>query len=98
MSSSCSISPATARPRASHGVVPSAAADKILITALQNDQPIALTGGTGDGTKLDPNAPVTPDPTTTVPADTGAAAVALPSSVSGQTAAQSTCTKGQRAG
>jgi LCP family protein required for cell wall assembly len=83
-----------------NGVLPSAAADRVLITALQNDQPIALTGKTGDGTKLDPNAPVTPDPTSTDPTPTGssAAAVALPNSVSGQTAAQSTCTKGQRAG
>ncbi|MCU1420608.1 MAG: hypothetical protein JWN36_259 [Microbacteriaceae bacterium] len=83
-----------------NGVLPSVAADRVLITALQKDQPIALTGKTGDGTKLDPNAPVTPDPTSTDPAptDSGTAAVALPSSVSGQTAAQSTCTKGQRAG
>ncbi len=83
-----------------NGVIPSAAADKVLVTALQNDQPIALTGKTGDGTKLDPNAPVTPAPASTAPAptSTGPAPVALPSSVSGQTAAQSTCTKGQRAG
>ncbi|MBK4347451.1 LCP family protein [Lacisediminihabitans changchengi] len=88
-----------------NGVLPSKAAADILFTALRNDQPIALTGGTGEGTTLDPNNPTVTSPTT--PATTSAAptdaatpapsAVALPSSVNGQTAAQNTCTKGQRA-
>ena len=87
-----------------NGVLPTKSAADILFTALRNDQPISLTGGTGEGTTLDPNAPPatspsTPATTSAAPTDAATAppAVALPSSVNGQTAAQNTCTKGQRA-
>ncbi|MES2172153.1 MAG: LCP family protein [Actinomycetota bacterium] len=92
------------------GPVPNVAAAKVLIDAIKADQPIQLTGkpsGVG-GTVLDTSAPVvtgngstatpTPGASTAAP-DTGdGTAVSLPSDVYGQTAAQTTCTKGQRAG
>ncbi len=90
------------------GPVPNVAAAKTLMNAVKADQPIQLTGkpsGVG-GTVLDTSAPVVPGngstaiPTpgaTTAPPNAGTA-VALPSNVYGQTAAQTTCTKGQTAG
>jgi len=85
-----------------NGVLPNKAAAEVLFTALRNDQPIALTGGTGAGTAVDPNSPAVTPPVasaTATPTDaaTAPSAVALPESVTGQTAAQQTCTKGQRA-
>ena len=83
-----------------NGVLPIRSAADILFTALKNDQPVSLTGKTGDGTTTDPTATVSPSPTaSTAPsgAATSAPGVALPSSATGQTAAQATCTKGQRA-
>ncbi len=89
-------------------VQPDLASANILFTALEADQPIVLTGDTGRGTVLsttapDPGAAATPAPTDTAtpdPSATGTAtpvpsapAVDLPSNVSGQTAAQVTCTK-----
>ncbi|MGJ4843493.1 LCP family protein [Leifsonia sp. Le1] len=77
-------------------------------TALVNDQPVKLTGSIGRAAE-DPTAPGTPEPTTpttpdptapdaSAPATPGAPAtsgpVELPSSITGQTAAQATCTKG----
>ena len=94
------------------GVLPITSAAQTLFTAIKADQPIALTGTTGEGTEINPNSPApTPSeaPTSTQPATpapgatplpgaTGSAAVKLPSTVHGQTAAEQTCTKGQRAG
>ena len=85
-----------------NGVLPNTQAAGILFSALKNDQPIALTGGTGAGTSVDPNAPpaappVAPSSATPTDAATAPPSVALPGSVTGQTAAQQTCTKGQRA-
>ena len=94
------------------GPIPNIAAAKALTDAIQADQPIALSGKTSGvgGTVLDPNAPaVTGNGSTASPApggsgtpspapSDGSAAVTLPSNVYGQTAAQTTCTKGQRAG
>jgi LCP family protein required for cell wall assembly len=91
------------------GPIPLVGPAKALTDAIKADQPIILSGKTSGvgGTILDPNAPVvtgngstaTPSPgaTATTPADAGTA-VTLPSNVYGQTAAQTTCTKGQRAG
>lgn len=83
-----------------NGVLPIQSAADILFTALKNDQPVTLTGKTGDGTTTDPTATVAPSPSGS-PAPSGTATsapgVALPSSATGQTAAQATCTKGQRA-
>jgi LCP family protein required for cell wall assembly len=83
-----------------NGVLPIRSAAEILFTALKNDQPVSLTGKTGDGTTTDPTATTPPNPAGSTPpsgATTSAPGVALPSSATGQTAAQATCTKGQRA-
>lgn len=91
-----------------NGVAPTVDAANQLMTALKNDQSIALTGDTGVGSVTDPNAPAaTTAPTTTqAPAATtapstgsgagagsGSPAVDLPSDVHGQTASQYTCSK-----
>lgn len=90
-------------------VLPSDDADT-LIAALKNDQPLQLTGGTGDGTNtVQPSAAPTPAPTSTgvAPGSSGtgsasgtpapsdtSAPVQLPSNVTGQTAATQTCSNG----
>lgn len=89
------------------GVVPDEAAAAILASALQNDQPFSLTGGTGAGATTDPNAPATPAPAETTPpapteegatpapvTPTDGSKVALPNSVTGQSADQVTCSVG----
>ncbi|SEA33327.1 LCP family protein [Leifsonia sp. 21MFCrub1.1] len=87
------------------GVAPTTDAADQLMSALQNDKPITLTGDTGVGSEADPNAPATQAPATQAPAtqapatgtpDSGTAgggSVELPSDVHGQTAAQYTCSK-----
>ena len=93
-------------------VDPVTSAAKVLFDALANNQPIQLTGSTSDGygtevvgeatpSPADPGA--TPSPTATGDAGATAAAptptqeaVQLPSSITGQTAAQVTCTVAQR--
>lgn len=89
------------------GVAATSDAD-VLWTALQSDQAVALSA-TGKYVVTDPNAPVTPDPATTdaaadpaatadpaAPADPSAAGpVALPDTITGQNAAQNTCTAGR---
>jgi LCP family protein required for cell wall assembly len=87
-----------------NGVLPVPSSAKVLFDALKADQPIALTGSTGVGTKVAPATPTTAPtaPTATASADPSAPAAApvvqLPSAIQGQTAAEQTCTKGQRAG
>jgi LCP family protein required for cell wall assembly len=92
-----------------NGVLPVSSAAKVLFDALKSDQPIAITGSTGVGTKVEPTTAPAPATTTAPAAPTGAAsadpnapadgtAVQLPSAIQGQTAAEQTCTKGQRAG
>lgn len=104
----------------SGGVVPDTASAAILASALQNDQPLALSGTTGQGATVDPAAtpaeaavpvepaapvdptadPVATDPAATDPAasvpvtPTDASKVALPNSVTGQSADQQTCSVG----
>jgi len=95
------------------GPIPNVSAAKALTDAIKADQPIALSGKTSGvgGTALDPTAPIitgngstaTPSATAQVPAAVPSTAgiatpVTLPSNVYGQTAAQTTCTRGQRAG
>ena len=89
------------------GVVPTVDAADTLMTALKNDQPIALTGDTGVGSEAAPGTPqasATPTPSASTPATdaptsgaTDAAGaggtVDLPSSVHGQTASEVTCSK-----
>ena len=70
-----------------NGVLPIRSAPDILFTALKNDQLVSLTGKTGGGTTMDSTATVAPRPGVST----------APSSATGQTAAQSTRTKGQRA-
>lgn len=99
-------------------VIPNAYAAEQLNAALQSDQPVRLSGTTGDAAEVDtspsatatatsaPTAPgaatgtpaasgnATPAPSkTSTPGSSAAPAVTLPPSVSGQTAAQKTCSK-----
>ncbi|KQQ10208.1 hypothetical protein ASF46_03765 [Rathayibacter sp. Leaf296] len=97
------------------GVVPERTAGDVLATALQTDQPIAITGGTGGGAVVEgapaapapaqseiPAGPATAEPLATaeatpgtpVPAPAGESKVALPDSVTGQSADQQTCSVG----
>lgn len=85
-------------------VVPEPTGVAALQQALTSDAPIQLTGTTGAATEAAPGTPaVTPTPTATAPASTPTAtatpaptttSVALPSTVTGQTAAEQTCTRG----
>ncbi|AZZ48013.1 hypothetical protein C5E02_01295 [Rathayibacter rathayi] len=95
---------------ASTGVVPNRSAGDVLASALQTDQPIAITGGTGAGATAEgkavdaaaPAGPASADPLATAGATPGAPAatpeggskVALPDSVTGQSADQQTCSVG----
>jgi LCP family protein required for cell wall assembly len=95
-------------PSNANRVVPSLYADKLVNTALQQDQRVTLTGQTGRGAVLGsstsptpaaPAAPSTPAPgasgsPTPAPTDTAGAPVQLPSTVAGQSADQQTCSKG----
>lgn len=93
-------------------VQPVVSAANVLFEALANNQPLQLTGSTSDGYGTEvvgeataptpdatgtptPTATGTPDPAATAPAPTETA-VQLPSSITGQTAAQVTCTQAQR--
>jgi LCP family protein required for cell wall assembly len=100
--------PAVADPQNSNRVVPNDAAANALITALAADNPLQLTGSLGVGAADGPALPA-PLPSATpsvadllrnpvataspVAAAAPATPVALPSSITGQTAAQSTCSK-----
>lgn len=69
-----------------------------LFDALAADEPLTLSGDTGPGSVVDPDAPVeaTPDPEATTPA-TGEATppgVVLSDAIPGQTAGDYTCSKG----
>jgi len=90
------------------GVAPTKDAASTLMTALQDDKPVTLTGDTGVGSEAAPgatqapaapSAPATQAPAAPAPTDTSSAApgdgssVQLPSDVHGQTAAQVTCSK-----
>ncbi|MCX7520849.1 LCP family protein [Microbacterium sp. STN6] len=84
-----------------NGVLPTKAAAEQLMTALRDDKPVVLTGGTGGAgaTQLDTSQPTPPAEaggaqTTDAAATPGSAdgAVTLPDNVYGQTAAQHTCT------
>ncbi|MEA9984278.1 LCP family protein [Subtercola sp. RTI3] len=95
--------PTVADPNDSNRVVANAAAVTALNAALKADQPLQLSGTVGAATQLDPSATAapttpagTPAPTssgTSTPTPSPTSAV-LPPAVTGQTAAQVTCTKG----
>lgn len=96
--------PSISDPAESGRVIPEAASAAFLNKALVADQPVTLTGKVGRAAVLDTTASAaTPAPTAsasirtptpTATAATGPAAVALPADVTGQTASQQTCTKG----
>ena len=81
-------------------VVPLVAPAAALSAALQSDQPISLTGKLGRAAIADPLAavPVTPTPSgssaPSAAATPAPSSIALPSTISGQNAAQTTCTQG----
>ncbi|ODA91128.1 LytR family transcriptional regulator [Leifsonia xyli subsp. xyli] len=93
--------PTVADPDNANRVVPQSSAAKAVNQALVQDQPVKLTGTTGRGAE-DPNPTPTPAPAATGAATqqpatstpTGGGSVELPSNVTGQTAAQQTCTRG----
>lgn len=85
-------------------VQPDVAAADALFGAILADQPVGLSGTTGRGSVVDPNAPVAvvPDPVATdlatgtaTPAPVAAPVTVLPDSVLGQTAGSFTCSKGR---
>jgi LCP family protein required for cell wall assembly len=85
-------------------VQPNVDAAAALFGAILADQPVGLSGTTGQGSVVDPNAPVAvvPDPAatdpatgTTTPAPVAAPVTVLPDSVLGQTAGTYTCSKGR---
>jgi LCP family protein required for cell wall assembly len=92
--------PTGADPANPNRVVPLVTPAAALASALQSDQPISLTGKLGRAAIADPTAavPATPAPSgsvaPSVPASPESTAIALPSSISGQSADQTTCTQG----
>lgn len=75
-----------------NGVLPTVDAANVLFSAIKSDLPVQLSGTTGPGATLDPNAPAaTPDPS--VPSLDNV--VTLPGNITGQSSAQETCSKGQ---
>jgi LCP family protein required for cell wall assembly len=90
-------------PTNANRVIAQSSAASVLNSALVQDKAVTLTGTTGRASELAPTAPAaTPAPgATATPAPTATAApstntVTLPSTITGQTAAQETCTKGNR--
>lgn len=91
------------------GVVPLQDDFDEMFAAIAADQPIALGGTTGNGSTIDPNAPVTDAPATDTTTDaavdpaapvdpsatTAPTTTVLPSSATGQTAGQYTCSVGR---
>ncbi|MEO7349383.1 MAG: LCP family protein [Terrimesophilobacter sp.] len=74
------------------GVLPVTADAATLFSAIINDQPVKPTGGTGPGSEVKADAPAVPvDPSQAPPKEI----VELPGSITGQSTAQETCTKGQ---
>lgn len=99
--------PATSDPNDPNRVIPDATAGALLNAALAAEQPLQLTGAVGRAAVLDTNAPppapttapssdasATPTPAPTASAGPAVVAASLPTTVSGQTAAQATCAKG----
>jgi len=94
--------PTGADPADPNRVVPLASAAAALSAALRSDQPISLTGKLGRAAIADSAAAATPTPvpsasstpSTTATATPAPTSIALPSTISGQSADQSTCTQG----
>lgn len=86
--------PAVTDPSNHNRVVPQVSAASALSAALAADKPVQLSGTVGGGTVLVPATPTTP-PSATAAVPPTQDAVVLPSTVTGQTAADQTCSKGQ---
>lgn len=86
--------PSAADPANANRVVPIASAAAILNGALLADQPLTLTGTVGRAAEANPSASSSATPSTSASASPGATGVALPPSITGQTASQETCTRG----
>jgi LCP family protein required for cell wall assembly len=84
-------------------VVPNSTAATALLTALSQNKQLQLTGDSGVGTVQQTPAPTTPAttapttgaPTGPTPAPTSTDSASLPTTITGTTAAQQTCSKGQ---
>lgn len=74
------------------GVLPYKEDAAKLFSAIINDQPVKPTGGTGPGSIVKADAPTTPGDPSNAPLHE---AVELPASITGQSSAQETCSKGQ---
>ncbi len=74
------------------GVLPIQDAANVLLAAIKNDQPVKLSGTTGPGSSLDPNATAAPVDPSNAPIQ---GAVTLPGTITGQNSAQQTCSEGQ---
>lgn len=98
--------PVLTDPDNSNHVIPDSTAAQVLFDAIAKDQPIAITGGTGNGDQASivktpaptsTPAATTPAPGSTVtpkPDSTAGAPVQLPDTIHGQTAATQTCSNG----
>jgi LCP family protein required for cell wall assembly len=89
--------PAVADPADTNRVIPDVKAANILNAALVANKPVKLTGSTGAGATAPTPSPARSTPATGAPAPSAtspSSAQDLPSSVTGQTAAEETCTKG----
>jgi LCP family protein required for cell wall assembly len=89
--------PTAADPADVNRVIPDAAAASILNAALVANRPVKLTGPTGGGATTPTASPApsqSPSATGSPSPSSSSAAQQLPSSVTGQTAAEETCTKG----
>jgi LCP family protein required for cell wall assembly len=98
--------PTVPNPRDVNRVIPDTVNAEAVNLALRTDQPVQLTGKLGEAAVLDPNAPsASPTPTDTPsaspsdgtiasPSPSAPATVTLAPTVTGQTAAEQTCTKG----
>ena len=75
------------------GVLPAQGMADTLFSAIKADLPVKVTGKTGRGSEVDPNAPA---PASSAPPLQGT--VELPGEISGQSASVTTCSRGQTAG
>lgn len=95
------------------GLIANRTAGNVLIDAIKKDRPVVIAGGTGPGSVVDTSKKPTPSPSPSPSASPGASespsaspspstkpskAVTLPPQITGQSAAQTTCSSGQTAG
>jgi LCP family protein required for cell wall assembly len=84
--------PTAEDPADKNRVIPDAAASAVLNAALVANKPVKLTGSTGVGATAPAPSPSATGPAPTPSATSPSSAQDLPSSVTGQTAAEETCT------